>query len=896
MTAELCKKGLRSLLAASLFLLILSLGDLASAKGVAWRVGSPIAAGQVSRLELVFTDLSPKTRVTLPKVIGLEFVGDPGESRSTSIVNFKRTSSVIFTYRVRAPRKGILTIPSFTVETSEGKQQVPSIRLTIQDATLPGAGSGLAVPIEDVVAARLRTDTTTPFVGQVIHLDYLLAITGEYRANLASPLTWDSQGLIVEDWSNPENVKVPSGYGARFLSQAIAPRAGAQSLAPASLEVQIETGARTRGGLFGNREVAQISVASAPVPLEVRPLPTPSPKGFDKAVGRFHLTSKLVPERAVVGEPVTWTLTLEGEGNWPQGISLPARAIPSSMRTIEPKAERHFTEGKLFSGRIVEDLVLVPTHAGTYRLPPVRFHYFDPLSEAYRMAVVTPPPLVVVDPQPSNGQQPPGQRPTPTQGLPGDLEPGPLPEGPDVEAPSEPSLPQAPALLPGAEAPPALPRAPKPGSASSSGPLRSSQLGQALALPVVGLVLFWLGLALRRARRHDPEIDRRRAKAAVLEELEFIQHAGDPHEQRAALLRWQHETRTLLNLNHASPTARAVRDVANESAASLWKTSEDVLYAEGAELPAGWVDKARQWAQEIHVPRFNPFRAFKLRHLFPFLTGVASLALLVLGTGLVATPHLAKATEETSASSNTAATAAYEAGSFSEAEALFRGQLMAEPGDWVARYNLGLALAQQDQMVEAFAQSLSAFLLHPGDDDLRWNLRLLASRSEAMDPRLRPLIFPEGAQGLQARFALMASPCSWQGLLFGGALFSCLCMGLLLIHPEDRLKLPLRGYATPVLGASLLLVCLSTFALFSYGPAARQHAALVLETTQLRSVPTEAELPMEQQVVIPGSLVLVEKEFLSWSQIRLANEELGWLRSSALHALYPQVPEPSGKH
>ncbi|MBW2714124.1 MAG: hypothetical protein JRC77_10295 [Deltaproteobacteria bacterium] len=59
----------------------------------------------------------------------------------------------------------------------------------------------------------------------------------------------------------------------------------------------------------------------------------------------------------------------------------------------------------------------------------------------------------------------------------------------------------------------------------------------------------------------------------------------------------------------------------------------------------------------------------------------------------------------------------------------------------------------------------------------------------------------------------------------------------------------------------------------------------------MRSVPTNAELPMEQQVVIPGSLVLVEKEFLSWSQIRLANDELGWLRSSALHALYTTDPE-----
>ena len=331
-----------------------------------------------------------------------------------------------------------------------------------------------------------------------------------------------------------------------------------------------------------------------------------------------------------------------------------------------------------------------------------------------------------------------------------------------------------------------------------------------------------------------------------------------------------------------------------EPAALLWKASEEVLYAEAAELPTDWVAQAHQVTQDIHVPGFNPFSALRLRHLFPSLSGVASLSLLILGATLVAAPHLAAAAEETSTTIQ--GIAAYETGSFPEAEALFRGQLMAEPDSWVARYNLGLALAQQDKTVEAFAQSLSAFLLHPGDADLRWNLRLLASRSEAMDPRLRPLIFPEGAKGLQARFALLASPWGWQGLLFGGVLFSCLCIGLLLIHPEDRLKLPLRGYATPVLGGSLLLVCLSTFALFSYGPAAHQHAALVLETTQLRSVPTEAELPMEQQVVIPGSLVLVEKEFLSWSQIRLANEELGWLRSSALHALYPVDQEPSREH
>ena len=52
--------------------------------------------------------------------------------------------------------------------------------------------------------------------------------------------------------------------------------------------------------------------------------------------------------------------------------------------------------------------------------------------------------------------------------------------------------------------------------------------------------------------------------------------------------------------------------------------------------------------------------------------------------------------------------------------------------------------------------------------------------------------------------------------------------------------------------------------------------------TQLRRVPTDADTPQTERPLPAGSLVTIEREFLTWRQVRRANGETGWLRTTTL--------------
>ena len=82
--------------------------------------------------------------------------------------------------------------------------------------------------------------------------------------------------------------------------------------------------------------------------------------------------------------------------------------------------------------------------------------------------------------------------------------------------------------------------------------------------------------------------------------------------------------------------------------------------------------------------------------------------------------------------------------------------------------------------------------------------------------------------------------------------------------------------------ASLAAALLSAVALSEYGNLGTPAAAMLSEDARLRSVPTDADTPQTERPIPAGSLVTIEREFLTWRQVRRANGETGWLRTTTL--------------
>ncbi|MDD3179733.1 MAG: BatD family protein [Opitutaceae bacterium] len=815
--------------------------------------GGQLGFNQVSELALVFENCEPDSLPRLPPVDGLAFLGQPSQSSQTEIVNFNITRRFSYVYSVRPSKRTNINIPAFEVQTDKGKVSVPAAAYTVGQATV--GSTGLA--IDDVAKARLTTPETTYWAGEVFPVTFTLDVVRRHFNALATTVDWPSTPLLTEDWSKPDLGEIRIGNEnhviAKQTTRAIAREPGALNLSPASQLINLVVG-MTGFGFFSQPSIEQRLIASAPLELTIKPLP-PAPADFAKAVGQFSLVSKIVPTTAAVGEPVTWTLELSGTGNWPDIAGLPARDVSSDFQVVQPKSKRTMKDNALFEGTLSEDVVLVPTRPGTYRLGPVRYTYFDAQSGAYKTlttdvvtVTVTGAGLPASAPQSAAGPiqfslTPPASTLAPAPALPTPVPPAP---------------------------PEKLPRDPLAGPQSGFIPWRSPGLAwlgaAAFALPVLAV---WLGLATRRSRATDPQRRRREACAELAAVLAEMRDGGGI--KPGLLRRWQQHAAILWEIGHAAPAPRLLHACVarlNQDGAStwatLWEESDRALHGPPAPLPPDWLRRAEGALQAVRVPGWPLLSLFAPRNLLPFLTLIAV---------VLAVPVAGSADD---------ADAAYRRGDFAAAEKGWRETVTAAPSDWVARHNLGLTLAQQDRWGEAAAHWTSAFLLNPRAEATRWDLALGLQYSGFAPPELVEFSRGEGRYAL----ARLASPGEWQLMVVVASLLLAAAAILWLLRGYRLGKTWTRPASIATCVLALLLFVAATFSLKTYGALARPDAVLVWKQSVLRSIPTEADTSQKTSPLSPGSIALTDKTFLGWSRLVFSGGQTGWVRSGELVPLY----------
>ncbi len=870
---------LRKLMFLALFLPLAAL-----AQSVRWDPPSgQLGFNQVSELALVFENCEPDLdNFRLSQVDGLSIgrpavtqgssgqiiIGGPGSSSSF-------TKTFTMTFPVRPNKRSNITIPAFAVLTDKGKISVPAATYTVGDAT---SGNSSAAS-DDIASAKLSTARDTFWAGEIIPITFALSVVQRYVAGVDNRVDWQPAPIVIEDWSKPEPIETLL-RGDRYWvvtqsTRGYVKQPGKFTISLATQLVNLKVG--TSGfGFFSAPTVEQRQIRSKPLELTIRPLP-PAPANFSDAVGEFTFTSKVIPTTAGVGEPVTWTIELSGTGNWPDISGLPQRDVSNDFQVVQPKSKRTMKEASLFEGTLSEDVVLVPTKPGTYRLAPVHFTYFDTKTGTYKTVASEPATVTVT----ATSQTAPAPTGAPVQfSL----------NAPPTAATDSPALPAAVPPVP----PENLPRDPLTEPAQGFVPLPLRQLVVGCLLSVVLCVLLvWLVLAALRSRQNDPQRLRREARARLSAALNELGGSSLPATRYSLLRNWQQQTAALWEVPHAAPGTPMVhahvgarsKDAAADWA-RLWSEADRALHSREQTLPPDWPSRAESALQAVHVPGWPLFSLFARRNLLPFLGRTEELkaeglhqviriaAWLVLLFSLSAIQPSALGAEP--------AIEAYKRGDFETAEQSWRTALSAAPNDWTARHNLGLALAQQDRWAEAAAHWTSAFLLKARADTTRWDLALGLQRSGMAPAELVELSRGEG----RFKLARLATPGEWQLMLLLAALLLVIALVLLLLQGYRRIG----AWGKPVaLAASLLAVLLAaaaTLSLHAYGPLAHPEAALVWRASTLHSIPTEVDTSQKSSPLSAGSIALVEKTFLGWTKLQFATGQTGWARTEDLIKLY----------
>lgn len=251
---------------------------------------------------------------------------------------------------------------------------------------------------ENDVFLRAVVDKAEPYLGEQVTLSlYLFASAGVDAVQTLSFPKLD--GFWAEDVESPSQltpeVRMVNGrqyYAYLLRRRALFPlRSGDLVIDP--VEGQIDMGL----SMFRGMRNEVVKRRSEPVKISVKPLPAAGrPAKFDGAhVGQFFLSAKVSQSVVPAGQPAQVRLTLEGAGNV-KGAKVPRLSLPEGLKTYDPTVtDKVKVAGTRYGGTKTIEYVVVPERTGTFSIPPVEFHFFDPRKQQYQVARTEPIELTV---------------------------------------------------------------------------------------------------------------------------------------------------------------------------------------------------------------------------------------------------------------------------------------------------------------------------------------------------------------------------------------------------------------------------------------------------------------------------------------------------------------------
>jgi hypothetical protein len=137
-----------------------------------------------------------------------------------------------------------------------------------------------------------------------------------------------------------------------------------------------------------------LTLNSKPVTVHVKPLPDARrPVDFGGAVGRFSIGASVDSKEIDTGDAAILKVTVKGNGNLPM-INAPTVEWPAEMESYDVSSKEDINKAIApLGGSKTFSYSFTCTKTGKYSLPPIRFSYFDPAADTYRIVQTDPIPI-----------------------------------------------------------------------------------------------------------------------------------------------------------------------------------------------------------------------------------------------------------------------------------------------------------------------------------------------------------------------------------------------------------------------------------------------------------------------------------------------------------------------
>lgn len=348
---------------------------------------NPVAENDRFRLQLTIENAQGS--ITPPDLSDFNLIFGPAKSTNVQLINGQMSSTMTFTYTLTPKSKGTFTIGPATAKTDEGTFQSEAISLKVVEGSSANnrrqgsSGSAPQSQGDDNLMAEIRLDKSTVYKGEQVVLTYY--IYSRYRnidfTDYNFPAT---NGFYSHDFkeeqagwlNNYQRVNGKQYRVAVLKRQILFP----QQHGTLEIDPMVVT-ARVDYSFFNPGRT--IKVKSNKIELKVLPLPNP-PAGFAGDVGRFDFELEADRTTLKANDAITLRAKVSGRGNL-KLVNAPDIPFPKDFEVYDPKTTDRFStsSGALTGSREFEYLI-IPRHAGVYKIEPVKYVYFDPVAKQYK--------------------------------------------------------------------------------------------------------------------------------------------------------------------------------------------------------------------------------------------------------------------------------------------------------------------------------------------------------------------------------------------------------------------------------------------------------------------------------------------------------------------------------
>lgn len=337
----------------------------------------------------------------------LLFGPSTSQSQSYSVVNGRAESSsaIEYTYYYRADKAGQFTIPAASVLADGKRLTTKPAQFTVHpraERDTPASQRPVAVDDVDTQTAGRKVNADDVFVRIILSrnsayeqeaIGCTIKLYTKYSISSFMPTRQPSfDGFLIQELDVQPALNEIETYRGQDYMTAILKRciifpqkSGKLTINSGNYDISVVQYDNVNMGMFQVRQPREtkIKVSSNTGTIDILPLPSPKPEGFNGAVGQFTVDSRLVGNSFRTNDPATLIYTISGTGNI-KYLKEPQIDFPTEFEQYTPKSDiKTSVSGNEVSGTMTVEYTFVPQSVGNFTIGSDKFVYFDPAKRDY---------------------------------------------------------------------------------------------------------------------------------------------------------------------------------------------------------------------------------------------------------------------------------------------------------------------------------------------------------------------------------------------------------------------------------------------------------------------------------------------------------------------------------